>query len=75
MEDVSCGFKRVAIVPAYLDNPHHLVKKARAILELAKPSENGLLYPQRRAGLLTASSTGRLVLHPCSYPTAEKAKA
>jgi len=39
----SISVKRNIIIPANLDNPHHLVKKAKAILEHAKPAENGLL--------------------------------
>jgi len=41
------SLKRDIIVPSNLDNPHRLVKEARAFLEHAKPSENGLLYERR----------------------------
>jgi len=40
--------KRNIVVPSILDNPHHLVKAAKSILERNKPSENGLLYEHRR---------------------------
>jgi uncharacterized protein YutD len=47
----SISVKRDIVVLSNLDNPHHLVKAAKTILEHTKPYENGLLFEHRRSCL------------------------